>query len=172
MTDHATPPRGRTRRSAAETYLTFALGESAYALPILRVREIIGIGDITPVPRMPVHVRGVLNLRGKVIPVIDLRRRLGLDPVPDHKRTCIVIVQTGTGADLILVGAVVDRVSEVRDIPASAIEPPPAFHASGDLQCITGVGKSGKQVVMLLDVDRVAEREDAALAHPPAPSAA
>jgi purine-binding chemotaxis protein CheW len=161
MSEHA-PPRSRTRRNATDTYLTFALGDESFALPILRVREIIGITDITPVPRMPPHVRGVLNLRGKVIPVIDLRRRMGFDPVPDHKRTCIVIVQTGTGTDAILVGAVVDRVSEVRDIPPSQIEPPPQFGAAADLGCITGVGKGGKHVVMLLDTDRVAGREELA----------
>jgi purine-binding chemotaxis protein CheW len=94
--------------------------------------------------------------------VIDLRRRMGFDPVPDHKRTCIVIVQTGTGTDAILVGAVVDRVSEVRDIPPSQIEPPPQFGAAADLGCITGVGKGGKHVVMLLDTDRVAGREELA----------
>lgn len=159
MSDTA-PPRSRTRRNATDTYLTFALGDESFALPILRVREIIGITDITAVPRMPPHVRGVLNLRGKVIPVIDLRRRLGFEPAPDHKRTCIVIVQTGTGAEAILVGAVVDRVSEVRDIPPGAIEPPPQFGSAADLGCITGVGKGGKHVVMILDTDRVAGRED------------
>ncbi|HAT09948.1 MAG TPA: chemotaxis protein CheW [Planctomycetes bacterium] len=159
MSEHA-PPRSRTRRNATDTYLTFALGDESFALPILRVREIIGITDITPVPRMPAHVRGVLNLRGKVIPVIDLRRRMGFEPVPDHKRTCIVIVQTGSGAEAILVGAVVDRVSEVRDIPPSQIEPPPQFGAIADPGCITGVGKGGKHVVMLLDTDRVAGREE------------
>jgi purine-binding chemotaxis protein CheW len=164
MTDHATAPRSRTRRNATDTYLTFALGEESFALPILRVREIIGITDITPVPRMPAHVRGVLNLRGKVIPVIDLRRRLGFEPIADHKRTCIVIVQAGTGADAILIGAIVDRVSEVRDIPPTAIEPPPRLGANVDLACITGVGKSGKHVVMLLDVDRVAGRDEIAAA--------
>lgn len=160
MNDHATAPRSRTRRNATDTYLTFALGDENFALPILRVREIIGITDITPVPRMPPHVRGVLNLRGKVIPVIDLRRRLGFEPIPDHKRTCIVIVQAGSGADAILIGAVVDRVSEVRDIPPGSVEPPPRLGSGVDLACITGVGKSGKHVVMLLDVDRVAGRDD------------
>jgi purine-binding chemotaxis protein CheW len=153
------PPRSRTRRNATNTYLTFALGEESFALPILRIREIIGITEVTPVPRMPEHVRGVLNLRGKVVPVIDLRRRLGFKPAPDHKRTCIVIVQLGTGAEIILVGLVVDRVSEVRDIPPTAIEPPPQFGPVADNDCITGVGKSGKHVVMMLDTDRVAGRE-------------
>ncbi len=158
-TAHA-PTRSRTRRNATDTYLTFALGDESFALPILRVREIIGITDITPVPRMPAHVRGVLNLRGKVIPVIDLRRRLGFDTVDDQKRTCIVIIQAGSGADAILVGLVVDRVNEVSDIPPSAIEPPPRLGAGVDLACITGVGKSAKSVVMMLDTDRVAGRDE------------
>lgn len=161
MSDLA-PPRSRTRRNATDTYLTFALGEESFALPILRIREIIGITEITPVPRMPAHVRGVLNLRGKVVPVVDLRCRLGFKPVPDHKRTCIVIVQIGAGADAFLVGLVVDRVSEVRDIPPTAIEPPPQFGHAADNDCITGVGKSGKHVVMMLDTDRVAGREELA----------
>jgi purine-binding chemotaxis protein CheW len=169
MSEHApAPSRSRTRRNATDTFLTFALGDESFALPILRVREIIGITDVTPVPRMPAHVRGVLNLRGKVIPVIDLRRRLGFDPLPDSKRTCIVIIQTGTGTEAVQIGVVVDRVSEVRDIPPSAIEPPPQLGASVDLACITGVGKSGKHVVMLLDADRVAGREELAVSasHP------
>ncbi len=159
MSDLA-PPRSRTRRNATDTYLTFALGDESFALPILRIREIIGITEITPVPRMPPHVRGVLNLRGKVVPVVDLRCRLGFKPVPDHKRTCIVIVQVGAGAEAFLVGLVVDRVSEVRDIPPTAIEPPPQFGPVADNDCITGVGKSGKHVVMMLDTDRVAGREE------------
>lgn len=160
MNDHVTAPRSRTRRNANDTFLTFSLGDENFALPILRVREIIGISDITPVPRMPPHVRGVLNLRGKVIPVIDLRRRLGFEPVADHKRTCIVIIQAGSGQDAILVGTVVDRVSEVRDIPPASVEPPPRLGSGVDLACITGVGKSGKHVVMLLDVDKVAGRDE------------
>ena len=151
--------RSRTRRNATDTFLTFALGDEHFALPILRVREILGITEITPVPRMPAHGRGVVNLRGKVVPVIDLRLRLGFAAVPDHKRTCIIIVQTGTGPEAIQTGLVVDRVSEVRDIPASAIEPPPSFGVQIDPSCITGLGKSGKQVVMLLDVDRAAGRD-------------
>ncbi|HAT10909.1 MAG TPA: chemotaxis protein CheW [Planctomycetes bacterium] len=162
MSDFA-PARSRTRRNATDTYLTFALGEETFALSILRIREIIGIIGITPMPGMPPHVRGVLDLRGKVIPVVDLRCRLGFTPVPDRKRTCIVIVQVGNLADAILVGLVVDRVCDVRDIPPSAIEAPPHFGQVADASCITGVGKCGKQVVMLLDTERVSGREEFAL---------
>lgn len=144
-------------RSAANKYLTFVLGTEHYGLPILKVQEIIGILDITPVPRMPSHVRGVINLRGKVIPVIDLRLRFGIEASADSKRTCIVVVQirpSGSG-DTVTMGMVVDVVSEVQDIPSDQIEPAPAFGTTVDTAYILGVGKLGKRVVILLDIDRV-----------------
>jgi purine-binding chemotaxis protein CheW len=160
-------------RSAANKYLTFVLGSEHYGLPILKVQEIIGILDITPVPRMPAHVRGVVNLRGKVIPVIDLRLRFGIDAQADTKRTCIVVVQIrpAAGADPVTLGMVVDVVSEVQDIPADQIEPAPAFGTTVDTAYILGVGKIAKRVVILLDIDRVLTSSEVATAAETAPAA-
>ena len=148
------PKSGRRSRSAANKYLTMVLGGEHYGLPILKVQEIIGLQDITPVPRMPSEVRGVINLRGRVIPVIDLRTRFGMERGEDTKRTCIVVVQVG-GAQPLTMGVIVDQVSEVQDIPPEAVEPPPAFGTAVDTSFIAGVGKIAKKVVMLLDIDRV-----------------
>ena len=144
------------RRSSEHAYLTFSLGSEVYAIPILRIREIIGITDITPVPRLAPHVRGVLNLRGKVIPVIDLRLRLRLPQVADHRRTCIVIVQVQHADEALHIGIVIDRVQEVRDIPAEAIEPPGSIVGDVDQGCFTGIGKLGKQVILILAIDQIA----------------
>ncbi len=155
------PAPGRTRttrsRSAADKYLTFVLGSEHYALPILKVQEIIGLLDITPVPRMPAHVRGVINLRGKVIPVIDLRVRFAIAAAADTRRTCIVVVQIRptSEAEPVIMGMIVDQVSEVQDLAKDQIEPPPSFGSAIDTACILGVGKLAKRVVILLDIDRV-----------------
>jgi len=155
MTATATP--ARRSRSAANKYLTMVLAREHYGVPILKVQEIIGLQDITPVPRMPHEVRGVLNLRGRVIPIIDLRSRFGLDRGEDTKRTCIVVVQVSAptaGAPPIIMGVVVDMVSEVQDIPPEQVEPAPALGTAVDTNFIAGVGKVGKRVIMLLDIDR------------------
>ena len=149
----------RRTRSAAHKYLTILLGREQYAMPILRVQEIIGMQEVTPVPRMPPEVRGVINLRGRVIPVIEMRRRFAMESVPDTKRTCIVVLTAapapGGESAPIVVGMIVDQVSEVLDLPADQIEPPPPLGASVHIACISGVAKLAKGVVMLLDVDLV-----------------
>lgn len=167
---HASPAdggvRGRSRsgRSAADKFLTFSLAEEVFGLPLLKVHEIIGLMEITPVPRMPAWVRGVINLRGKVIPVIDLRRTFGMAPLADTRRTCIVVAQVATPGGAVVIGCVVDQVNEVLNIPASAIEPPPTFGAAIDTAFITGLGMTQKKVVILLDIDRVLTRQDLAMA--------
>ncbi len=155
MAATAAPPR--RSRSAANKYLTMVLAKEHYGVPILKVQEIIGLQDITPVPRMPHEVRGVLNLRGRVIPIIDLRSRFGLDRGEDTKRTCIVVVQVAApveGSPSVIMGVVVDMVSEVQDIPPEQIEPAPSLGTAVDTAFIAGVGKVGKRVIMLLDIDR------------------
>jgi len=146
------PPR--RSRSAANKYLTLVLAHEHYGVPILKVQEIIGLQEITPVPRMPHEVRGVLNLRGRVIPILDLRSRFGLERGEDTKRTCIVVVQVAGATGPVIMGVVVDQVSEVQDIPPEQVEPAPALGASVDTAFIAGVGKVGKRVVMLLDIDK------------------
>ena len=150
-------------QSVAGKYLTFKLGEEVYGLQILKVMEIIGLLEVTRVPRMPEFVRGVINLRGKVIPVVELRRKFDLDTVEDTERTCITVVQIGSGHDVVTMGLIVDEVSEVIDIAAEQIEPAPSFGVSVDTEFILGMGKLGEKVVMLLDVDRVLSSGETAM---------
>jgi purine-binding chemotaxis protein CheW len=141
--------------SMAGKYLTFELGGEVYGLEILKVHEIIGIMTVTRVPKMPCFVRGVINLRGQVIPVVDLRLKFELEQKEDTEKTCVIVVQVRCGSGTVTMGAIVDEVSEVLNIPAEAIEPAPSFGASVDTDFILGMGKVGQKVVMLLDVDRV-----------------
>ncbi len=138
------------RAGAGGKYLTFRVANEEYGLAILKVREIIGLMDVTPVPHMPRHVRGVINLRGKVVPVIDLRLKLGMPPAAPTAQTCIVVVDVGAP-----VGVIVDAVCEVLDVADSQIDPPPALGASVDTSFVLGLGKVRDGVKILLDIDRM-----------------
>lgn len=128
-------------------YLTFSLNAQTYGIPIATVREINRVLDITPVPQTPDYVAGIINLRGKIIPVINLRKRLGFTIQDYTKQTCIVVIDCPTGQ----VGAIVDTVSSVSDFAANQIEPAPEL--SGDIaRYILGVGKLDKSVIILLDI--------------------
>jgi len=138
-------------------YLTFFLDREEYGLEILKVREIIGMMDITPVPRTPKFVCGVINLRGKVIPVVNLRTKFGMETIETNGETCIIVVQ----AEDIEMGIVVDRVSEVIDIPTSAIQPPPAFGNKGiSISYLLGIGKTEETIKLLLNIDKVLSRAE------------
>ena len=142
----------------AGKYLTFKLGAEEYGLEILKVQEIIKMMDITRVPRTPALVRGVINLRGKVIPVVDLRLKFCMESRENTDKTCVIVVQvaqanTATGA--VTMGTLVDEVSEVLDINGSQIEPSPEFGTSVNTDFILGMGKVAKKVIMLLDIDKV-----------------
>ncbi len=141
-------------------YLTFRLGNEEYGIPILKVREINGLLDITPIPRMPPAVRGVINLRGKVIPIVDLRRKFGLEQVPDTNRTCIIVVEASTVAQMSLVGILVDTVSEVVNIAEGEIDRALAFGAKVDVAFILGAAKVKGGVKVLLDVDQLITSEE------------
>lgn len=142
-------------------YLTFALGKEEYGLEILKVREIIGYMDITAVPRMPAHVKGVINLRGQVISVVDLRAKFNMEPAERSEQTCIIVVETTRQERKISTGIIVDRVSEVLNVPADQIEDPPSFGASVETNFILGMGKFGDSVKILLDIDKVLDDNDA-----------
>ena len=151
MTEQTTVENTPILRDRAGKYLTFVLAGEEYGLEILKVREIIQMMNITAVPRTPDYVQGVINLRGKVIPVVDLRRKMGL---PDGKRTeetCIIVVDIGE----IEMGTIVDRVSEVLDIAADEIDESPSFGASVNTDFILGMGKSNDRVTTLLDIGQV-----------------
>jgi purine-binding chemotaxis protein CheW len=154
MTRTETPQAAAARHGGK--FLTFFLAEEEYGLEIIKVREIIGMIPITRVPRTPEHMRGVVNLRGKVIAVVDLRIKFGLEATEQSQRTCIIVVQAG-GVEF---GVVVDRVSEVANIAGSDIEDPPAFGTGMETEYLLGLAKSQGRVKLLLDLDRVLSSHD------------
>lgn len=141
-------------------YLTFMLGGEAFALGILAIKEIIEYGHLTEVPMMPASVRGVINLRGAVVPVVDLQARFGRLASAVTKRTCIVIVETGDDDDGRVIGVVVDAVNEVLDLPASDIEPPPSFGSAIRSDFVCGMAKVRGKFVIVLDAANVLSIED------------
>ena len=136
-------------------YLSFALASEEYGLEIIKVREIIGIMQITAVPQTPAYVRGVINLRGKVIPVIDLRAKFGMEATETTDQTCIIVVEIAQDNQKFSTGIVVDRVQEVLDISVDQIEDAPQFGSSVETDFILGMGKIGESVKILLDIDKV-----------------
>jgi len=145
----------RTPDNLGGKYLTFKLADEEYGVEILKVREINGVMDITAVPRMPSCVKGVINLRGKVIPVIDLRLKFDLEEIAHTEQTCIIVVDVGKE-----IGIIVDTVSEVLDVANENVEPTPEMGASLDTSFILGMGKVGEEVKILLDIDRVLSRDE------------
>ncbi|MGE0040527.1 MAG: chemotaxis protein CheW [Vicinamibacterales bacterium] len=141
--------------SIAGKYLTFALGDEEYGLPVLKVREIIKILDITAVPQVPMHVKGVINLRGKVIPVVDLRLKFGFNAQEYTERTCIIVVEVALVSGKMMMGIVVDAVSEVLNIGEAEIEATPEFGDRVTTDFIQGMAKVKGRVKILLDLDRV-----------------
>ena len=155
VTATATTSTTSTATSKGGKYLTFALGKEEYAVEILKVREIIGFMDITGVPRTPAYVRGVINLRGQVIAVMDLRAKFDMETAQASEQTCIIVVEIKQQGRKLSTGIIVDRVSEVLNIPESSIEEPPSFGGNLDTDFILGMGKIGNSVKILLDIDKV-----------------
>ncbi len=148
-------------RDLAGKYMTFKLAEEEYGLEILKVREIIGLMDITRVPRTPDYIRGVINLRGKVIPVVDLRLKFGMERAEATDQTVIIVVQYSVRGQGFTMGILVDEVLEVLSIAAEQIEPTPSFgDAAGETDFILGVGKSDRRVIFLLDIGRILTAEE------------
>ena len=140
----------------AGKYMTFQLADDVHGFAVLDVLEIIGLMGITRVPRAPGFVRGIINLRGKVIPVVDLRLRFEMEACPSTEQTVIIVLQCRFGERLVTVGVLVDRVLEVLEIPSDQIEPPPDLGGAGQhAEFVRGVGKVGKRVVFLLDIAKV-----------------
>lgn len=149
--------------AASNQYLTFTLGHELFALGILCVREIIEYGRLTPVPMMPPSILGVINLRGAVVPVVDLRVRFGDGATQIAQRTCIVIIEISQAGATRVIGVVVDAVNAVLDIPEQDIEPAPSLGARIRTDFIQGMGKVEERLVVLLDVGKVLSVEDMAL---------
>jgi purine-binding chemotaxis protein CheW len=150
----------------AGKYLTFALHTEEYGLEILKVREIIGYMKITKVPQVDSCIKGVINLRGQVIPIIDLRMKFGMPEAEVTEETCIIVVEALRDGDTKQVGIIVDSVSEVHDITTESMEPPPEFGGTVDRELIMAMAKIEEVVVILLNIDRVLfdEQMDAMLA--------
>lgn len=153
-----------TQSALAGKYLTFKLGHESYGVPVLKVREIIRLVEVTPVPRMPEHVKGVINLRGKIIPVVDLHVKFCTAGSAASERTCIVVVQVrGLSTAAIHLGLLVDDVEEVAQIAATDIEEAPEFGAEINTEYILGMAKLKSRVAILLDIDRVLQSDAAEL---------
>ncbi|MCA8988418.1 MAG: purine-binding chemotaxis protein CheW [Planctomycetaceae bacterium] len=162
MTTCATPSvedarntKSGSQRNLAGKYLTFQLAEEQFGLQILKVREIIGVMKVTPIPNSPKSIRGVINLRGKIVPVMDLRAKLELPTAESDRKNCIIVTEVERDGESIEMGILVDSVCEVLDIPSGEIEPPPALGDDVDKTLILGMAKAGKDVKILLDVDQV-----------------
>lgn len=154
----AVQPRKTSQAAQGGKYLTFCLAGEEYGVEILKVREIIGLMDITAVPQMPHYMKGVINLRGKVIPVVDLRLKFEMPPAEYTEQTCTIVVDVGN-----LMGIIVDTVQEVLDIETSQIDPPPPLGISVDTSFILGMGKVKDQVKILLDIDHVLTSDELAM---------
>ena len=149
------PSSSRNPSGLGGKYLTFRLGKEQFGLEILKVREIMGWINITPVPKSPPSVRGVLNLRGKIIPVIDLRRKFDMEVVANTDRTCIIVIDVHVRGQSADVGILVDNVSEVLNIKSEDIGPPPALGSDMDASFILGMAKSPGCVTILLAIENV-----------------
>jgi len=141
-------------------YLTFTMDKEEYGIGILKIKEIIGMMPITPVPRTPEHVKGVINLRGKVIPVVDLRLKFGMDAIDYTERTCTIVVEIEGSTGTVMMGIVVDSVSEVLNIKGEDIEDTPTFGTRLDTDYILGMAKMEGGVKILLDIDRVLSTQE------------
>lgn len=151
----STDPTLHTQTVKAGKYLTFTLMEEEYGIGILKVKEIIGMMPVTSVPRTPEFVKGVINLRGKVIPVVDLRLKFSMESIDYTERTCIIVVEIESGDLTVLIGIVVDAVSEVLNIVQEDIEDAPQFGTAVETSYILGMAKMEGSVKILLDIDKV-----------------
>jgi purine-binding chemotaxis protein CheW len=144
----------------AGKYLTFHLAEEEFGIRVLKVREIMGIQEITAVPQTPVHVKGVINLRGKVVPVVDLRLKFGMPAAEYTQRTCIIVTQVQGESSAIMMGIIVDGVSEVLNLGSGEIENTPDFGGDVASQYLLGMAKTKGKVKILLDIDKVLSTQE------------
>lgn len=148
------------RTEEKKTYLTFTLGEETFAFPVAHVREVLDLTEVTKVPRTPDFLRGVINLRGSVVPVVDMRVKFGFPSIQDSLDTCIIVVEVDYGGERTQIGALADSVQEVFDLAGSEIEPPPAFGMRLHAGYIMGMGKRDDRFIIILDTDRVFAEEE------------
>lgn len=146
----------------AGIYLTLRLGKETYGIPVLKVQEIIGRTEITEIPRMPQYIKGVINLRGKIIPLMDLRLKFNLEEKAYTDRTVFVVLEVHLADKKRQMGIVVDSVSEVVKLEDTMIEPPPSYGFDVDSEFIVGMGKQNEKVIMLLDIEKVLTEKEMA----------
>lgn len=144
-------------------YLTFILAKEEYGISILKVREIIKLLEITSIPKTPGYIKGVINLRGKIIPIMDLRLKFGIEEKEYNERTCIVVVEINFNETRKLMGLIVDTVSEVANLTTDQIEPPPEYGNQNNQGFLVGVGKVKDRVILLLDIEQILSREESIL---------
>lgn len=149
----------------AGKYLTFALSDEKYGLDILKVQEIIGVLHITSVPRSASYLKGVINLRGKIIPVVDLRLKFGMPEAPYNEKTCIIVVNANLSGRTLHVGVVVDTVLEVINFQAGQIEPPPEYGVAIDANFVLGMGRTAdNSIIVLIDIEKALDDPNSAWA--------
>lgn len=159
-TTNNSSPTTDSARKDLHKYLCFLLGDKTYGISILRVEEIIEYTEIIPIPKMPDFICGAINLRGHVVPVVDIACRLSMERTTISKRTCIIVVEICIGNEAIEVGMLVDAVSQVANIPPGSIDPPPSFGGNLDTAFMQGMGKVNDCFVILLNVDCVLSLTD------------
>ena len=150
----------KSQEAVQQQFLTFFLAEEEYAVNIQRVKEIIEYTTVTKVPKVPQWIRGVINLRGNVVPVVDLAVRFGLEERPVTKTTCIVIVEVEQDSERAVMGVIADAVNQVIDLAPKDIEEPPAFGTRVRLEYLLGMGKLGKKFALILNIDSVLSNAD------------
>lgn len=157
--------------AAISSYITFKLGDELFAIDVARVREVLDLSEITRVPTAPPYMRGVVNVRGSAVPVVDLRLKFGLPPTPDTVDTRIVVIELELDGELTVVGGLADSVREVLELDRSEIREPPRIAMRWRADMIEGMGKKGEQFIIVLDIARVFETGDALLVAEPAHTA-
>ena len=141
--------------TTSQQFLSFALGDEVFAVNVLQVKEILDVINITRVPQMPEYMLGVINLRGSVVPVIDLRCKFGMTRGEKHQDNCIVVLEIGFDSERVVIGALTDAVREVLDLSADQIEPPPRMGMKLKSEFIRGMGKQGETFIIILDIDKI-----------------
>jgi purine-binding chemotaxis protein CheW len=149
-----------TNATERAQYLGFYVGDEEYAIGLLRILGILECQTVTKVPTTPASIRGVINLRGRVVPLVDLSVKLGLPASIVTKRTCIIVVELDLDGERTVMGVLADAVSQVIDLPACEIEPPPPFGTRARVDCLLGMGRAGTKFVLLLDIDKVLSADD------------
>lgn len=152
-----------TNGASTQQYVTFSLGDELFGVEVSRTREILSLTPVTKVPQTPDYLLGVINLRGQVVPVVDMRLKLGLPAGDETEDTCIIVVDVQVDGDMITVGALADAVREVLEIRSEQIEPPPRLGTRLKTEFITGMGKIDEQFMILLNIDRIFNSDELAL---------